>query len=37
MEMMNDQAYSHLRRSGENWKYSRLVGIDGGLEIMLVW
>ena len=31
---MNDWEYSHIRRSGENWKYSRLVGIEGGLEIL---
>ena len=36
MERMNDQEYSHLGRSGENWKYSRLDGRDGRLEILKV-
>ena len=34
---MNDQEYSNLGRSGENWKYSRLVGMDERLEILQVW
>ena len=34
---MNDKEYSHLGGSGENWKYSRLVGMDGRLEILKVW
>ena len=29
MERMNDQEFSHLGGSVENWKYPRLVGIDG--------
>ena len=29
VEWMNDLEYSHLGGSGENWKYSRLVGMDG--------
>ena len=28
--------YSHLGGSGENWKYSWLVGMDGRLEILKV-
>ena len=37
MEGMEDQEYSHLGRSGENWKYSsRLFGVDGRLEILKV-
>ena len=36
-ERMNDKEYSHLGGSGENWKYSRLVGMDGRLEILKVW
>ena len=34
---MNDQEYSHLGGSGENWEYSGLVGMDGRLEILKVW
>ena len=34
MERMSDQESSHLGGSGANWKYSRLVGMDGGLEIL---
>ena len=34
---MNDKEYSHLGGSGENWKYSRLVGMDGRLEILKFW
>ena len=49
MERMEDQRYTRLdgkddplgiltfRGSGENWKYSRLVGMDGRLEILMVW
>ena len=34
MERMNDEEYSHLEGSSENWKYSRVVGKDGRLEIL---
>ena len=34
MERMNDQEFSHLGGSVENWKYSRLVGMDGRLEML---
>ena len=37
MERMNDQEFSHLGGSVENWKYSMLVGMDGGLEIQVRW
>ena len=30
---MNAQEFSHLGGSGENWKYSRLVGMDGRIEM----
>ena len=33
---MEDQKYSHLGGSGENWKYSWLVGMDARLETMKV-
>ena len=34
---MNDKEYSQVRRKWmKDWKYSRLVGIEGGLEILLV-
>ena len=33
---MNDKVYSHLGGSGENWKYSRLVGMDERLEMLKV-
>ena len=36
MGRMNDYEYSHLGGSGEHWKYSRLVGMDGRLEIRKV-
>ena len=36
MERMNDQVYSHLEGSSENWKYSRLVGMYGSLEILKI-
>ena len=37
MEGMEDSEYSHLGGSGEIWKYSsRLVGMDGRLEILMV-
>ena len=36
MERMNDQEFSHLGGSVENWKYSRLVGMDGRLEMLKV-
>ena len=36
MGRMYDQEYSHLGGSVENWKYSRLGGMDGGLEMLKV-
>ena len=35
---MEDQEYSHLGGSGENWKYSRFFGMDARLEILkFIW
>ena len=35
---MEDQEYSHLGGSGENWKYSWLLGMDARLEILkFIW
>ena len=36
MEWMNDLEFSHLGGSGDNWKYSRLVGMDERLKIFNV-
>ena len=36
MEKMNDKEFSHLGGSVENWKYSRLVGMDGRLGMLKV-
>ena len=36
VEEIRNQKYSRLGGSGEDWKYSRLVEMDGRLEILKV-